>query len=246
MPFDKIHPFTERAVVFLDVLGFSRLIEDAEHRPDKRDELFGIFSVLDSHVKFDNQMLSAEVPDDVKPKYIFISDSIIFSVPLLHGKYDGLAIVVAKTIQIAHKMLQIGYLLQGGINIGSVWHTASNVFGTGYIEAWRTQESANHPRVVLTKQARAHWEEKLEPIIGELCLRDTDDELIADTLNPYYLGAVTQIHHGIEQQFDAYRVRIRQQQEAFAPGSSPRQKWDWAASFFNAAITRHGVNVAPI
>ena len=246
MPFDKIHPFTERAVAFLDILGFSRLIEDAEHHPYKRDELFGIFSVLDAHVKFDNQRLSAEVPNDAKPNYIFISDSIIFSVPLIHGTYDGLAIVVAKTIQIAHKMLQLGYLLQGGINIGSVWQTPSNIFGTGYIEAWRAQENANHPRVVLTNQARAHWDDKVHPIIRELCVRDTDGELIVDTLNPYYLGAVTEIHGGIEQQFDAYRVRIRQQQEAFPARSSPRQKWDWAASFFNAAIVRHAVNVTPI
>jgi hypothetical protein len=246
MPFDKIHPFTEQAVAFLDVLGFSRLIEDAERHPHKRDELFGIFSVLNSHVKFDNQNISAEVPDDMKPKYIFISDSIIFSVPLLYGKYDGLAIVVAKAIQIAHKMLQIGYLLQGGINIGSVWHTASNIFGTGYIEAWRAQEGANHPRVVLTNHAEAHWENKLHPIIGELCLRDTDGKLIADTLNPYYLRDVSQIYGGIEQEFAAYRIRIKQQQEAFSPGSSPRQKWDWAANFFNTAIKRHGVNVASI
>jgi hypothetical protein len=104
----------------------------------------------------------------------------------------------------------------------------------------------NHPRVVFTNQARSHWEDKLHPIIGELCVRDTDGELIADTLNPYYLGGVTEIHGGIEQQFDAYRVRIRQQQEAFPPGSSPRQKWDWVASFFNSAISRHGVNVAPV
>jgi hypothetical protein len=53
-----IHPFTERAVAFLDVLGFSALIKDAEQKPPKRDELFGIFTVLDAHVKFDNQNVS--------------------------------------------------------------------------------------------------------------------------------------------------------------------------------------------
>lgn len=76
MPFDKIHPFTERAVAFLDVLGFSALIREAERQPAKRDELFGIFTVLNDHVKFDNQAVSGEVPNDVKPRYIFISDSI--------------------------------------------------------------------------------------------------------------------------------------------------------------------------
>ena len=70
MPFDKIHPFTERAVAFLDVLGFSALIREAERQPAKRDELFGIFTVLNDHVKFDNQAVSGEVPNDVKPRHL--------------------------------------------------------------------------------------------------------------------------------------------------------------------------------
>lgn len=138
MTFSKLHPFEERAVAFLDVLGFTRLIQEAETMPHKQPELFGIISALDGHVKFDNDSVSAEVPDPVKPKYIFVSDSIIFSAPLRHGEYDGLGIVIAKSIQIAHKLMQMGYLLQGGINVGSVWHTGTNIFGTGYIKAYLT------------------------------------------------------------------------------------------------------------
>jgi hypothetical protein len=67
MPFDKIHPFEERAVAFLDVLGFSALIKDAELQPPRRDELFQIITILDGHVKFDNKSVSVEVPDEVKP-----------------------------------------------------------------------------------------------------------------------------------------------------------------------------------
>jgi hypothetical protein len=86
MTFSKLHPFEERAVAFLDVIGFTRLIQEAETMPHKQPELFGIISVFDGHVKFDNDSVSAEVPDPVKPKYIFVSDSIIFSAPLRHGR----------------------------------------------------------------------------------------------------------------------------------------------------------------
>ena len=154
MPFDKIHPFTERVVVFLDILGFSRLIEDAERLPHRQPDLFSIIAALDGHVNFDNNSLSSEIPEGAKPKYIFISDSIIFSTPLQHGKYDGLAVAVAKSIQIAHKLLGRGYLMQGGISVGSVWHTPTNIFGTGYIEAWRTQDNLEHPQIVLLTQHR--------------------------------------------------------------------------------------------
>jgi hypothetical protein len=247
MPFDKIHPFKECAVAFLDVLGFSALIKDAELQPPKRDELFQIITILDGHVKFDNQSVSVEVPEEVKPKYIFISDSIIFSVPLRHDKYDGLAIVVAKTVQIAHKLLQTGYLLQGGINIGSAWHTASNIFGTGYIKAWQTQDSLTHPHVVLTDEAAAHWQSHLASSVGSHCLPDASGTLNVDILNPNYLDpGITQIYGGVESQFLAYRVRIVQQQGNFKVGSSPRQKWDWMANYYNTTLQRHGINVAPI
>jgi hypothetical protein len=247
MTFDKLHPFQERAVAFLDVLGFTRLIQDAETLPHKQPELFGIINVLDGHVKFDNQRVAVEVPDPVKPKYIFISDSIIFSVPLRHGRYDGLAIVVAKTIQIAHKLLQTGYLLQGGINVGSAWHTESNIFGTGYIKAWQTQHSLKQPQVVLTNEAEAHWQNNLASKVGELCFRDADGKLNVDILNPNYLDSrLTQILGGTEDQFRAYRNRITTQQASFDTGSSPRQKWDWAAEYFNVTLRRHSVNVPPI
>jgi hypothetical protein len=247
MTVDKLHPFEERAVAFLDVLGFTRLIQDAETLPHKQPELFGIVSVLDGHVKFDNQSVSVEVPDSVKPKYIFISDSLIFSAPIRHDKYDGLAIVVTKTIQIAHKLLQMGYLLQGGINVGSVWHSGSNIFGTGYIKAYLTQDRLTHPQVVLTDEAEAHWHNNRAFMAGELCFSDADGELNVDILNPDYLDStITHMHGGIENQFLVYRAWITRQQESFAADSSPRKKWDWSAEYFNATLKRHSINVPPI
>lgn len=247
MSFDKLPPFEERAVAFLDVLGFTRLIEDAERQPHKQPELFGIINILDGHVKFDNLSVSVEVPEAVKPKYIFISDSLIFSAPLRHDKYDGLGIIVAKTIQIAHKLIEMGYLLQGGINVGSVWHTGSNIFGTGYIEAYKAQNALTHPQVILTAAAEAHWKDKLASLVGELCFRDADNKLNVDILNPNYLDSkLTSIHGGTENQFLAYRTWIVTKQANFNAGTSPRKKWDWAAGYFNETLKRHSINVPPI
>jgi hypothetical protein len=247
MTFSKLHPFEERAVAFLDVLGFTRLIQEAETMPHKQTELFGIISVLDGHVKFDNDSVSAEVPDPVKPKYIFVSDSIIFSAPLRHGEYDGLGIVIAKSIQIAHKLMQMGYLLQGGINVGSVWHTGANIFGTGYIKAYLTQDGLTHPQIVLTDEAAAHWQSSLASKVGGLCFTDASGTLNVDMLNPNYLDtAITHMHGGVESQFLAYRTWITSKQSNFPTGSSPRKKWDWAAEYFNTTLVKHGINVAPI
>ena len=246
MPFDKIHPFSERAVAFLDVLGFSQLIREAEKLPHKRDELFGIITTFDAHVRFDNNTVSSEVPNDAIPKYIFISDSIIFSTPLQHGKYEGLAVLVAKSIQIGHKLLGQGYLLQGAISVGSVWHLPTNIFGTGYIDAWCTQENLVHPHVILTEAAATYWNEKLKPLIGNLCVPAENGQLMLDLLDPYYIQGNGQIHGMIEQTFAQYRAIIVQRLAEFTKGSSPDRKWRWMADFFNGAIKRHGITCEQI
>lgn len=243
MPFDAIFPFTERAVAFLDILGFSQLVSEAERLPHRRNELFGLITTLGSHVKFDNDAVSDEVPEAVRPQYIFISDSIIFSTPLLHGRYDGLAILVAKTIQIAHKVLEAGYLLQGGLSVGPVWHTATNIFGTGYMNAWRAQDGLEHPKVVLTEAARAHWDANLQNVIGELCLSDEGGSLIVDTLNPYYIRG-GELHGWIDQTFLGYHNTVQARLGTLPSGSSAHQKWQWMDTFLRTAIARHGVNLA--
>ncbi len=49
--------FTDRAVAFLDVLGFKELIKEAESNPSSL-KLDGLITVLESHVKFDNESLT--------------------------------------------------------------------------------------------------------------------------------------------------------------------------------------------
>jgi hypothetical protein len=110
--------FEQPAVGFLDILGFKQLIEEAEASASGFERLAGLKAVLDARVRFDNDGIAQTVPEELKPRYIFISDSIILSAPLLHGHKhlaDGLAIVVVKAIQIAQKVIELGHLVRGGI-----------------------------------------------------------------------------------------------------------------------------------
>jgi hypothetical protein len=215
---------------------------DAERLPHRRDELFGLFATIDSHVKFDNDSVSSEVPEAVRPRYIFISDSIIFSAPLLHGTYDGLAILVAKSIQIAHKVLETGYLLRGALSVGSAWHTATNIFGTAYIDAWQTQDGLEDPKVVPTAAAREHWTANLQSVVGNLCLPDENGALIVDTLDPYYIRG-KEIHGREEQAFREYQVTNQARLSTLPSGGSAHRKWQWMDAFMRRAIERHRIGV---
>ena len=234
-------PFEERAVAFLDVLGFSNLVSRAQTMPPDLKTLQGLRAVLDSHVQLDNRTLAPSVPKNVAPKYIFISDSIIISSPLRQGDYSGLAVVAVKTIQIAQKLLRSGHLLRGGISVGPVWHDETNIFGTGYIEAFKTEQAADHPHVVLSESAGKAWAEVLGLVPG--LAAKYEGRLSLDVLNPAYLQGA-EVHGAIEDFFADTKECITSNLRSLPLGSASRAKWEWFAGFYNDAINRHSINCA--
>jgi hypothetical protein len=242
--------FQPRAVAFLDVLGFKELINVVEKDASKRGPFFSLFTILDSHARFNNQTLAPSLPDVVKPKYIFISDSIIFSVPLEYPKagggipYDGLWIVIAKSIEIAHKLLEMGVLVRGGISVGPVWHTDRNIFGNGYVSAYQTEAKAGSPRILLSPEAKAHWEKNQLRFQTELCIQ-RKGEVYVNSLHAEYITG-TNVHGRIDSAFKQYRAWIVTRLNDLPVGSSPWMKWWWIAEAYNDALALHGVTSPPI
>jgi hypothetical protein len=151
-----ILPFKTSAIAYLDVLGFEALIRAAEVNANDLNTFNILRSSIDGHVKYDNEKLCPEIPKEEHPRYLFVSDTIIVSNPM-DASYDGLSALVVKTTQIALRVMHAGYLLRGVINVGSVWHTHDNVFGTAYMEAAAKEKSVDSPRVLLTAPAAKLW-----------------------------------------------------------------------------------------
>lgn len=157
--------FEDRAVAFIDVLGFSGLTSSASTDAEALARLEQLVGLLESAVPALDAGVSASVPEPLIPQHTYVSDSIILSAPLAvtlesWSHYDGLAIVVMRAIQLTHAFASAGYLLRGGISIGKVWHTKSNIVGPAYIEAYRAEQSASAPRILLTPTARSRWVER--------------------------------------------------------------------------------------
>jgi hypothetical protein len=235
--------FEPRAVGFLDILGFQELIDKAEASQNGFQRLAGLRAVIDNHVLLDNDGLAVSVPKKVKPLYISVSDSVILSAPLRHehkNLADGLAIVVIKMIQIAQKVIELGHLVRGGISVGNVWHDERNIFGSGYIDAYKTERGAEHPRVLLSRKAQDVWNEPGRTD-GNLCIK-SGDNLIVDVLHTGYLRGTAE---GLvyEEYFKMLRVHIETNLYNMQLGSPEWTKWEWMAGFFNDAIVRHQINV---
>lgn len=240
-----IAPFQMRAVAFLDVLGFSQLVKAAEWSHPEHRELQTLISLVSSHVRFDNDKLAKEVPKAVRPDYLFVSDSIIVSVPLTHeAGYDGLAIVAIKSIQIAQRLLEYGFLVRGAMSVGPVMHDLKNIFGSAYMAAYIAQEKeAKHPRIIMTEPAKKHYEsaKHLKHSLDSLGLWTTyEKEPILDIFQPsYFRGA--EGYGGIEHAFLSLELMIQKRLETLPLGSEARSKWEWMAAFYNDALKRHRI-----
>lgn len=236
-------PFQKRAVAFLDILGFKNLISESES--GNTHKLRSLVALLDSYIARDAGR-SSTVPNEVKPDYLFVSDSIILSASIQDNQYDGLAIVTMKCIEIAQRLLFDGYIIRGAIDVGPVWHKEQNIFGSAYINAYQTEEAQEKPRIILCPSAKQHMEQVSARSLscsGGLFSEDIDGSIIADTFQPAYLPDTYGDVEFVYRQFRAHI--IRNIGNTYLPEGA-RLKWRCIAQTYNRAIQRYGISVAPI
>ena len=225
--------FEERAVAFIDVLGFKDLVKKAANNSCELKKLQELFDLLSSAIpKLDNDVHES-VPKDLIPKHIFISDSIILTAPLehkatLHGSvYNGLEIVVMRCIQLTYRFLELGYLLRGGIEIGQVWHDESNIIGPAYQEAYKLEAIiASVPRIILGESATRHWEQTFKSR-NRLCI-ERDGACMVNGLHDAYMYGVEE-NISIKEIIDKYEEYIEIVEEKINSdiGAKEKAKWHW-------------------
>ena len=92
--------YTERVVAFFDVLGFDRLVNQSawnnEEQKDALNKLNKLIHILERSIPTLDSMVSESVPQEVIPRHIYISDSIICQRPncLIIKDIDTMALSV--------------------------------------------------------------------------------------------------------------------------------------------------------
>ena len=229
--------FENRAVAFIDVLGFKSVVDVATKDKIKLDELKNLIGLLKSAVPNLDGTVDLSVPRVLIPKHIYISDSIILSAPLESDEmpnYRGLSILVMRVIQISHVLLSKGYLIRGGISVGDVWHTDSNIAGTAYQEAYQIETKTLVPRVELSQGAKELWN-RTEGAANTMCL-DYKSHFMVNVLHDYYiqdtsLGAA-------ERTFKGYSRVIQENLDADHP-ECVKYKWWWFKQYLESELVRN-------
>ncbi len=230
--------FEDRAVAFLDILGFKTFIRKAEvNVSDENRKLCDLKAVIEAELDVSGFQIN------LKPTCTYISDSVILSAPVCDNDYSGLVGVAIKTIQIAHQLLGMEFLVRGGISVGKAAHTASNIYGSGYQNAHETEkDKAINPRILLDEEAakvlnnnNAYQGCKIREL--STFLKEGNDWIV-DTLNPHssYIGNNIDDPSSL---FEAYKNTIIKNLQKFPLGCKVRGKWEWMAGFFNDRLIRY-------
>ncbi|XXG30220.1 MAG: hypothetical protein WJ306_09240 [Ferrovum myxofaciens] len=229
-------PDVKYAVAYLDILGFSKFVEDAEKNSDKLQQLDKLF----------NEVIPREILPDGKnsnyPKYfdmkcLSISDSFIVSAPdLEHHTHPALVVVSMKAIQIAHAILDMGFLVRGALNIGNVYRTDSNIIGTGYQDAVKLgDKSGDYPQIILTEQATDALDELLANNMPRYSIFEKNElgEIILNAIHPEP-SYLPDPQGDVNVYFRKYRDTILE--NLSHNNLKAKAKWLWFAGLFNANV----------
>lgn len=136
----EVDDYSERSVAFLDVLGFSSLVRAADKDLPSREVIRSIIRTLRETV--------ASNPH-YGVMFTQFSDCIVISAP----RNPSAMFFVCQAVRLLSlNLLSQGYLLRGGIATGNLSHTDEGLFGTGLLEAYRSDRSGAPPRVTLDDQ----------------------------------------------------------------------------------------------
>lgn len=133
--------YEKRIVVFLDVLGFSSMIEESKADTLLRRKLKQVTELIR------NSAYSEGTGREVST----FSDSAVISYPL--NKYSSLFYLLIDIIHLQLNLGALGVLFRGGIVIGDCFHDGNIIFGPAMNEAYNLERNvAQWPRVVVSEK----------------------------------------------------------------------------------------------
>ena len=163
--------YEQRVVAFIDILGFSSLVRDADKNPSLIEKIYFALELG----KDPSRGLPTETKGKIDYKQHAFSDSIVISSkPSEEGFWHMLGSAAALSLSLSME----GIYTRGGIRIGNLFHSQDMVFGPALVDAYNLETSvADVPRIVYGNeclkfaQKTARWK---DPIFKNFFRRGPD------------------------------------------------------------------------
>ena len=139
-PPEEGYSYPEKYVAFLDILGFSDLVERADEDPELRKGLAEVLHIFQTTCGT-NPATGTRVTQ--------FSDSLVITA--LRTEL-GLSSILHGCEWLTMNLIQYGVLLRGGVAVGRVSHEAHILFGIGVNRAYQFEKSGGPPQIGLAAE----------------------------------------------------------------------------------------------
>ena len=142
-----VSKFKDKAVLFIDILGFRELIRS----PAIKDKLLDILTGFHTqHERFASGYI--KIISDAEFEFCSFSDCIVASCEV---KDNSIKVLGNYASGLQYQLMLEGILSRGGIAFGDLFHKKNVIIGQAMIDAYEMEaELAFYPRVVIGKQIR--------------------------------------------------------------------------------------------
>jgi len=236
----------ESVVVFLDLLGYSALLENSYVTNSQKPVL---------------QRLQTAMRDAYEPIRAFplhgdqrawkartFTDNTILGFPLFLDRdaEAELALITGRVARFQFELAKHGFLVRGAIAIGDFFMDANTVFGSALLEAYRSERSnARDPRIIMAPSAAERTKKHVKNYVNvahswqlNQLLYDVDGEIFLDYLEPGIMEFYNECGPDLESLVQ-HRTMIREKLREFRAAPRIWSKIAWVAHYHNFFCQRH-------
>lgn len=139
--------FKRKFIAFVDILGFTNKVETAETGEISLETIVEMQKRLGTDA--DKELIagggrccpeSQHIQFDLDFQITQVSDCVIVSCEISPA---GVINIISYCSEVVMRLLEIGVMCRGYITTGLIYHTESNLFGTGYQKAYKYEDGGN-------------------------------------------------------------------------------------------------------
>jgi hypothetical protein len=232
--------YAEKVVAFVDVLGFSRLVESV--KLDDTSDL--ILNDLEAALDEDVIGIWNWRQGEDKEQYTIrmFSDSICVSAD---PTYNGFVTTIYKLAILQTAMMRRGLLLRGAVTTGRHYESSTLVFSEALVRAYKLEtDVAQYPRIIVDAPLIPRFFEDVDADIANLntnllLLRDSDGQVFVHYLTdsgPQEYYGVDRVRNDLERQ----RSLIDDGRKEFSEEASIMKKLAWLERYHNYKVQTLG------
>lgn len=208
--------YETRYCAFIDFLGFADAVNSGAWKPDE---------VIAAMKKASNV-----VSGDSDIKVTQFSDSLILSASA-DEEWSFVSIIWTVRFLIL-ELTAHGVLLRGGITKGEIFHQDNFAFGPAFIRAYRLEQAAGMPRVILDKDLEKEvlWPSSMDAsekkeFKQESIPTDYDGWRFVDYFSATHASDFDALEEGLEEHYHRLRVLVNQYSSSANPSLISKYGW---------------------